>query len=478
MKISFGYHCIFVLIASSFLSVFAGVGSDLVHFTDRSLGQNGPRELHRILSGGGLPESNKNPTYLLLDSHWADEQFALKNIIGPHSMPGAKRDAYETLSPSSREGFIFRPFLASILNGDRHRKTPRVIHIDHHYDIPSLQSTSTSVLSLDFILWLHASHENAHLSDDNFEAAMSILERAIPIIDHTDADIILANAVFRNVRNKERLSKIASLIRAVALYNDYVVLPKNRPMQQKVLVAFAVMQELEARLKIRTMDFTEAFEISIRTMEIVMNLDTTIVLLTPRLDTYIYGLFTGSAVYLNTPQWLAFMEISEYFIAGFERTLPQSTAATAALSTTVRDLDKIVPGQNLSYLDESSGILFVSVNNKPGSLASIFSEVQMDPKLSRVKIVVGLVLDDHGKLRIKLRSTNLDLNPLWKSLKASGLDAGGRARAGTAAYGFGGLSDANWANITSDLQSIRRILTPLTTYTCRGGILGLGDNEH
>lgn len=477
MKISFGYHWFFAFITSSFLSTFAYGDGDMVFFTDRGLKDAGPRELHQILTGHSLPRSDKPHSFLLLDSHWGDSRLAKENIIGPHSMPGATRDSYETMSPSNREGFIFRPFLASILNGDRHRRTPRVIHIDHHYDIPSLRSTSTSVLSLDFILWLHASHKNGHLSDDNFEAAMDILENAIPIVDHTDADIILANAVFKNVRSESRLSKIASLIQAVALYNDYVRLPEDSELQQKVLVAFAVMQELEAQLKIPSISFSEAFETAVRTMEIVMDLEVVSETGTSRFDSYVYDLLMKPETLPDTPQWNAFGEISKYFISGFEKTLPQTKAATEALATRVNELTEIVPGQNLSYFDEASGILFVSVNNRPGSLASVFSEVQTDKKLSRAKIVVGLVLDENGNLRIKLRSRNLDLNPIWKSLKENSLDAGGRARAGTAAYGFSGLSSSDWGRVVpSDLQRILKILTPFATHSCRGGLQSLGDS--
>ncbi|NDG83804.1 MAG: hypothetical protein EBX52_02055 [Proteobacteria bacterium] len=96
-------------------------------------------------------------------------------------------------------------------------------------------------------------------------------------------------------------------------------------------------------------------------------------------------------------------------------------------------------GENISEL--SSVLLFLISERSP-----LLEGARM--------VVASLVSSDSERRYLKIRSLDgTDLNPLYPRLMAQGLEAGGRASAGTAAYGKAGLplAEASYERTRRDL---------------------------
>jgi len=85
------------------------------------------------------------------------------------------RDTPRRLTPSQQE-ILFSSF---------DRREGNIFHLDHHYDYPALATTSTTPILLDYLKWLHRKPYGSKKIKE--------LQGSFAIMDHSDADILLAN---------------------------------------------------------------------------------------------------------------------------------------------------------------------------------------------------------------------------------------------------------------------------------------------
>jgi hypothetical protein len=93
----------------------------------------------------------------------------------------------------------------------------RLFRVDHHYDVASLRTVSTTPLVLRWLrgLWARGRHE-----------LLAEVARSRYLADHADADILLSNFLAAQAENEALLhGPLGAWLAAAALRNDYVRLP-------------------------------------------------------------------------------------------------------------------------------------------------------------------------------------------------------------------------------------------------------------
>ena len=120
--------------------------------------------------------------------------------------PGAD---YEAMTPQQRARLLFDP-LARRLEAE---PGPLLLHLDHHYSPDVLASASTTPMVVDFLRYLRSSGRYSLLQR---------LQRTLAVLDHSDADIALSHLALRHAAEPAFLDRYGDLLRAAALFNDYV----------------------------------------------------------------------------------------------------------------------------------------------------------------------------------------------------------------------------------------------------------------
>ncbi|MBI3288768.1 MAG: hypothetical protein HYZ74_04540 [Elusimicrobia bacterium] len=115
---------------------------------------------------------------------------------------------YERLSEAQRERLIFEPFARRLSRA----RGSVLFHVDHHYAPYPLATVSTTVLLVDFLRYLHR---------DGRAPLIRRLQRTLGLLDHSDADIMLAQLVLARGRDAGFLERYGDVLSAAALFNDY-----------------------------------------------------------------------------------------------------------------------------------------------------------------------------------------------------------------------------------------------------------------
>ena len=115
---------------------------------------------------------------------------------------------YDQLSQNDRERLIYEPLARRLSRADG----PLFLHVDHHYAPELLATTSTTPLLVDFLLYLEKVGQ---------DALIRRLQRTFAIMDHSDADIVLANYVLRRAGEPGFLGSHEALLKGAAILNDY-----------------------------------------------------------------------------------------------------------------------------------------------------------------------------------------------------------------------------------------------------------------
>jgi len=285
----------------------------------------------------------------------------------------------------------------------------RIFRVDHHYEVESLASTSTTPLVLRWIrgLWRRGRAD-----------LLGELQGSRYLADHADADILLSNyAASRATDASFAHGHFARCVAAAALRNDYVVLPTDdtEPQASRIFYACVGIEKdiLDGRL---TFEDAQARVL-------------------PHLEGWASGAPSQAAADIAS-------RLGEYdrsMRAAEAQTLAQISAWEAAgrLSWEI--------GGRLAVLDAEEKIdnsdlflYFVRTGRTPQVQALVFPEK-----------------DGAGRSTVKLRSHGgFDLNPLFASLNSVVPEArfGGRAAAG-------GSKPVDPATLSQIVTTVRALLT-------------------
>ena len=187
-----------------------------------------------------LARHNGLRSTLILDTNPDAEKWRSSNLITLQDDSLYPDRDYATLARQGREA-IFSRFAQRILD-EMKKPEPVVAIIDHHFSSPLMASTSTTPMTVDFLLWLHEQPDT-----EDRRRLTEFFVNGFVLRDHSDADITLSNFALRSAGRPEVLKKWGALIKAVALYNDHLVLPE-------------VSEGLDTREIVLTYHLVRAFE--------------------------------------------------------------------------------------------------------------------------------------------------------------------------------------------------------------------------
>lgn len=147
---------------------------------------------------------------------------------------------YAELSEGERAA-IFARFSKRIQQRLDSRESAVAI-IDHHFESHLMTHTSTTPMTVDFLSWLQDQPDATERRQ-----LLDFFNSAFVLRDHADADITLSNFALRSAHRPDLLQKWGPLVKAVALYNDHLVLPQRSEglNPQEVILAFHLVRAFE-----------------------------------------------------------------------------------------------------------------------------------------------------------------------------------------------------------------------------------------
>lgn len=173
---------------------------------------------------------------LILDTNPEPNLWLPHNIVDSMATKVLGGLPYSQLTIQQRD--LVMDLFASRVLEQLHLRTNRIFIFDHHFDSPVLSDTSATVLILDFIGWLQRQPESPRK-----QAIHSLLRDHVAIRDHSDIDIILANFSIRLAERPQELNRWSSLLKRIALFNDYGHLDSalDRKQMNQVLAAYHLL---------------------------------------------------------------------------------------------------------------------------------------------------------------------------------------------------------------------------------------------
>ena len=359
----------------------------------------------------GLPAAlgRDHPLILLLDFNPGPGVIPKANIITAETSGSIGSRSFFSLTEAEKSALIYEPYFQRITATG----FDGLVHIDHHYPHPVLGNVSTTVLVGEFLSWIHTRHPGHPI--------LHKLSEAVRLVDHSDPDILLAHFLMNHAADRNLILNHARFLADTALLNDHLRAPKGSEADQKrVRDFFKVTLNLEDEVRDRTLSFAGALK------EVL------------------------SSIEIPDPARVLRQTRKTESVSQRLRTLPASAMQRNGEILTIRIPDS-VPASELSE------VLLFLISENPG----ILNEVRI--------VVASLPNPANGKRYLKVRSLDgTDLNPLYPLLKAKGLDAGGRASAGAAAYGKSGLEmgGANQERFERDLVAFLSICNGFLSSSC------------
>lgn len=373
------------------------------------------------------------------------------NIITPEVSARIGARDYADLSESERAETIFWPYLKRLESKQGASLIP-LTHIDHHYDLPVLARTSTTVLVADWIEWLIKLRSHQDTQERAMRALVQI-ENAFRIFDHSDADILLSHWLSLRAQDERFQKRAAPIARAVALYNDHAKRPEGSlNFQQEVRFLYDIALSVEQSVRDGALRIDDAFHIfddAIREADVVsLGLEQGAFLEAVK-DRAGSPSLVGASRAL--PLWLAWQEKWN------KRTSVYKTAMSLGFSEFL--------GDEVSHFRKKGKVLIAwfrdeDVDQDSGSLLQYLLD-EHPGVLSDVDYILLSSQDSRSGLRtlkVRVADPTLDLNPLYRTLREYGLDAGGRAAAGSAAFGKSGAQPSDSQAVWRALYFTARIL--------------------
>jgi len=375
----------------------------------------------------------KNQFIRMLDFNIARESESKINIINAATPQKAVDIDYASLSNEERAEMIFRPFSDQLISQMNSDQSPKVFHIDHHYSFSSLRKTSTTVLAVDFILWIHQEINRHSTLSETYQKLLAALESSFALVDHSDADILLSNFVIDHALDSKFLESIAPLLRGVALYNDYLAQTEiDSRLQSQIYILFDCVLELERQIAEDPSFYAQA---STRIKEFIELLNQIEKLLGPAIPDLESELWNQKDT-IRTQMSPRLHEALDSFMAGYQDYAEQ-----------VEILRRLKLGQEIKAHD-SAIVVEPGLQNRSIDSSVIVKFLKQERKdwLHGIQSVVSVIVDPNTQASfIKLRTLDeeMNLHPVYEELRSQGLEPGGRAAAGSAAFGKSGKKNVS-----------------------------------
>jgi hypothetical protein len=372
------------------------------------------------------------------------------NIIGKESDAGLLQKKYADLSAEEKERLIFLPFLSKVESKDPGQL--KLLHLDHHYDFPVLAHTSTTVLVADWIEWLIRLRSQPN-QKNRAMLALTQIENAFRILDHSDADILLSHWISRRAQDEHFQARMAPVARAVALYNDHAIRSiGDQDFRDEVRFFYDVCLSLEQSLRDGKIRLTQAFQILDDAM-----IEADIVRLATWKDSFLAEVRQRA----ESPSVRRGSRSLQHWFSWAEFWSERTSAVQAVLDRGISDQY----GLDVSHFAARGRVLIAwfkdgEPDQDTGSLLQILKDENSDVLNQFDAIVLSSVDLRTGRRGLKVRAMNsdFDLNPIYRELRDQGLDAGGRAAAGAAAFGKNGAGPEQTQEVLNALETTVRVL--------------------
>lgn len=399
-------------------------------------------------------ESGAAQSIALLDfSMENDAAVKARNIITQAVDQALSSRAYAALTDVEKSDLIFKPLR------ERLRSSPGILHVDHHYPLPSLAATSTTVLLSEFLNWLHTEGE---------VALLDTLSRGIGVMDHSDADIVLAHFLMRHARDGELLKTHGKLLAGTALYNDYIQEPAGSVRTRaEVRSFFNILQTLDEEIADGTISIGQAHSEVLDAIRLVERLRRELPNEETDLELALVKLIQNRDRSYSPSE----ERVLELFLTGYQ-TYAQDVTALASLereSLTAKNAGTFEVAPNQIPVDSirKSGPVLVAFLSEATPLHELsvfkrFLESKDSSLLDGVTYLIASVVNPITGARFMKIRTLLgrgSIDPYYPRLKAAGFEAGGRSAAGATAYGKAGKQGLSVADAAQDLTRVIEILS-------------------
>ena len=321
------------------------------------------------------------PILLVLDFNPGLQVIPEFNLVNQTVSDRIGNRSFSSLTPEEKSTLLYEPYFYRITDPT----FQGIIHIDHHYPFPVLGDVSTTVLVGEFLTWVHTHHPGHPILGE--------LQKGIGLVDHADPDITLAHLFMRHAQNRPWVESSSALLSSVALLNDHLRAPKGTALfQSQVQDLFSVALDHEDEVREGRSSFARVIQ-----------------------------------------------ELPDSLLKPDPIRLARQRARSLLIH---QRLSELAP----KTMSRSGPILVVTIPDaEPISELSeilLFLIQENSPLLTGARVVVASLPNSKtGSRFLKVRSLDgTDLNDLYPLLRAQGLDAGGRASAGAAAYGKSGKS--------------------------------------
>ncbi len=454
----------------TFLCSSFSLEAGTLHYFNRKKVENQKTELNQKLAN--LILAGKD--VLILDTNPKISIYEELNIVNPMAAAKLKNEAYQLLSTEKKEEYIFRPFFERMLTAAKSKhKMGFIIHIDHHHDIATIDSTSTTVMTADFLEWIYKAKEQKVISKDNASVVLEFLSNADGILDHSDADILLSHLLMLNAKDRNFIFRNSDLFKATALFNDYLLetstdLKSNAKMRSFFFVIDGIDRELaktsnsiQAMAQIKeALILIERFE-NMRTPSEKYDAD-------------------FAAWLSQTPQLSAEdQNLVSFFNSGYKDQVKNFELVSKLHDASQSDEFKISSAHMISKPGlYSLGKLLIAYPQTKFDSSDMFLGLKniAHANLNGAQVLVTVSAEPQGPTFVKLRTLHphFDLNPVYSHLKNIGIAADGRAKAGSGAYGMSGATNLKFEELAQTLEAIS---AAVSIYSCTPHIARLSETK-
>jgi len=198
-----------------------------------------------------------------VDFNWGTAALAERNIVNQAVAATIEgRVLYRDLDDPQRREKIFIPYT-------EHLKSSKgnLFHADHHYPHYFLSVTPSTELALDFALHLHAEGDKEDL--------LGRLSRSFGMLNHTDADIMLAHFVMRHAADRDFLETHKDLLKGVVRFHDFSMAMPTAEENKRVSILMNILSALDAEVVAGHIRYADTFSHIRNAFEIVSRLDVT-----------------------------------------------------------------------------------------------------------------------------------------------------------------------------------------------------------
>lgn len=171
--------------------------------------------------------------FVVLDTNFREKTLEGANAVNPEADETVRNGVYEKLSEEEKD-LLFEALASRVAEDGG------VIHLDHHYDLPVLSQTSTTVLVVDFLRYLRRQGEAG-------KKLIREIQGSFRVVDHADADVLLSYFAVQKANEEGFLDRNGDFLRDAAILNDHQIVRGDASHRARaaVLCDIAIALQLE-----------------------------------------------------------------------------------------------------------------------------------------------------------------------------------------------------------------------------------------